>query len=212
MRFYLSLLTIVFIMLFSACNSEKNTRNEYVGKYEVQIKLGDIPINKTAIRDSIKAGLAEADKALKEAKIEVDTDLKLNNIDTTTAEGKIEYAAKAFGKSMNEVGSTLGSLAKGMGELAAGIAEGGLDMADNILKNMHFKVELSDDGTIKGSTVNFSNVSFDGSTWAVRANKFYIKSKDGSSEEEFNITKHDENGFVIEKDKAIFTFTKEKTK
>lgn len=210
MKYKLSLIISVFVISFFSCKSEKDIKNEFIGNYDVQIKLGDIPINKTAIKDSIRAGLAEADKALKEAKNEVNSDLKLDKIDTTTAEGKIEYAAKAFGKSMNEVGTSLGSLAKGMGELAAGIAEGGLDMADNILKNMHFKVELSKDGIIKGSSVNFSNVSFDGSTWDVRGNKFYIKSKDGATEEEFVIKQHDDKGFIIEKEKTIFTFTKAK--
>jgi hypothetical protein len=204
-------LTLFLIIIgLIACKSNKNTKEEFAGTYDMQVKFEKNLIDKLAIQDSIKTALAEAEKEITNAKVEIKEDLDGSKIDTTTPEGKMEFAAKKFGEGMSEMGNSLGTMAKGMAEMAGNMAEGGIELADNLLKNLKVRVELLEDGSVKGSSLNFSGVRMDDATWDVRDKKFYLKSNKDSSEEEFKITKVTDTGFELEKDKATLVFTRVK--
>lgn len=201
-------ISILILSSLMACSSENSTRKEFAGTYELKIKFEENLLNNENIKDSIRLGLAEAKKAIAAAKEEVSEEFDMKNIDTTTAEGKIEFASKAFGKGMAEMGMSLGALATEMGTIAGDVADGGFGLAENIMKNLKIRLELMEDGKIKGSTGSISSISMDDATWDIRNKKFYLKSKKDSSEEEFKIIRKTDNGFELEKNKTKFIFTR----
>ena len=208
MRSQIIFLSFLIALTLVTCKTNKTPREEFAGTYDMQVKFEKNLIDKLAIQDSIKTALAEAEKEIDKAKLEVKEDIDVSKIDTSTSKGKMEYAAKEFGQGMSEMGTTLGTMAKGMAEMAGHMAKGGIELADNLLKNLKVRIELLDDGKVKGSSLNFSGVHMDDATWDVRNKKFYLKSNKDSSEEEFNITKVTDTGFELEKDKATLVFTK----
>jgi len=203
------LTSVVFIL--NSCSSFVDPRDEYSGDYSVKLKLEEGTIPKEAIKDSINAGLSEVKEALKKAKLEMNEDLNLDKIDTTTAKGKIEYAAKVLGKGVAEFGLAMGEFGSAMGELAAGIANGSLNFADGILNNLKFDVTLNKDGTIKTDHSGEGKVSFENSTWEVDGKTFYLISQD-KEKEAFEIVSKKDDGFVLKKEKLQFVFTKLKKK
>ncbi len=202
---------ILFILLFSiivqSCSTLTNPRKEYAGDYKVKLKLGDDTFPEAAIKDTIKAGLAEAKEALKNVKIKIKDDINLENIDTTTTEGKIEYAAKAFGKGMAEFGLAMGEFGKSMGELAIGVANGSIDLADNIFNKIEFEISLLEDGSIKSENNTIDSFSFKDSTWEIEGKTFYLVDKD-KNKEAFEIVGKKEDGFILKKDKVKIIFSK----
>lgn len=200
------LLTLLFITVLQSCTNN-NPRKEFAGDYTVKIELQEGIIPKSAIKDSIQAGLQQAKEALKNAKTEISDDFNLEKIDTSTPEGKIEYAAKAFGKGMAEFGTAMGEFGRSMGELAIGIANGSIDLADNIIKNIKFDVSLLEDGTIKSNDTSNSKFSFDKSTWEIEGKTLYLVDSE-KNKEAFKIISKKDDGFVLEKDKVRLVFSK----
>jgi hypothetical protein len=203
-----TLLGLLFALIFfQFCSSNSDNRKDFTGHYNVKLQLDEGTIPKAAIKDSIKAGFAEAKEALKNAKIKINEDIDLSKVDTTTAEGKIEYAAKAFGKGMGEFGIAMGEFGKSIGELAAGVASGSLDFADAIINKIAFDLDLNDDGSIKAKNTKISNFSFEDANWEVEGKTFYLIDKD-KNKEAFEIISKKEDGFILKKDKVKFIFSK----
>lgn len=199
---------ILSAILFQSCSNFNNTRKEYAGKYTVKLELEKDVIPKEAIKDSIKAGLTEAKEAIKNAKKQMNDDLKLDEVDTSTTEGKIEYAAKTLGKGIGEFGLAMGEFGRSMGELAANVAAGSLDLAENAINKINFKVELKEDGKITSDKTGVNNFKLDESTWEVDGKTFYLVDND-KNKEAFEIVSKKEDGFVLKKDKLKFIFSKD---
>lgn len=195
-------------ILFQSCSNFNNTKKEYAGKYTVKLELVKGIIPKEAIKDSIKAGLSEAKETINNARKQMNDDLKLEDVDTSTTEGKIEYAAKSFGKGVGEFGLAMGEFGRSMGELAANVATGSLDLAEKAINKINFKVELKEDGTVISDKTGVNNFKLDESTWEVEGKTFYLVDSD-KNKEAFEIVSKKEDGFVLKKDKMKFIFSKD---
>ena len=100
---------VLFGLLFCVCCKDTGPHpSDLVGKYNVSIKLKEDVINKDKIKESVDDAVKDAQAELSKAKEELSKEMDFSHIDTTTMEGKIEYAAKKFGSSMAEMGIGLG--------------------------------------------------------------------------------------------------------
>jgi hypothetical protein len=103
-----------------------------------------------------------------------DGNLVAEEIDTTTAEGKIKYAARQFEKSMESLGENVSSLGKGISDVFSAIAENGIHIKNGILDDVHFKAELQEDGDIKIKDMPFDLFQVNDAKWEVKGKHFYI--------------------------------------
>ena len=94
-----SLFVVSNIIFLVSCKDTSPQPSDLVGNYTVTMSLRDGVVNTEAIKDSINDAMSKASEELKKARVEMNEDLNLSAIDTTTPEGKIEYAAKKFGQS-----------------------------------------------------------------------------------------------------------------
>lgn len=203
------LVSLPFMMVsFMACKDNGPRPSDMVGSYKVTGRLADGAVNKAAIKDSIDQAMKKASEELKKAKKEMAEEMDVTGIDTTTAEGKIEYAAKQMGKSFSQLGEGLGDLTGQLGEMVSGLTVNGLDMAESIIKNLNITVELQEDGDIKskGSIIDFG---LRNAKWEVKDGMFLLYREEGKEPESFRISNRTSKGFTLEKDKFLIDFVKE---
>ncbi len=179
-----------------------------VGKYSAHLELDQTQFNKQAVRDSINTALGKVKDDLAKAKIEMDVEMDTSFIDTSTAEGKMEYFAKSFAKSIAAFGKDLGEMGILLGEAAGDVATGAMDFADNVVSKVHLDVELAADGKIITSSDLANRVQFVGSSWEVKDQTFLFKDDKGQVKSEYKILQQDENGFVLGHEKYRLIFTK----
>ncbi len=179
-----------------------------VGKYEVHLELDQNHFNKQTVRDSINNALGKAKEELTKAKVEMDAEMDTAFIDTSTAEGKMEYFAKSFAKSMAAFGKDLGEMGILLGEAAGDVATGAMDFAENVVRKVHMDVELAADGKIITSSSLANRVQFVGSTWEVHDQTFIFKDDKGQIKNEYKILQQDDTGFVLGHEKYRLVFSK----
>jgi len=198
---------ISILMSVISCKESGPFPADLVGSYTVTASLKEDIINKNAIRDSIETAMQKAEYDISKAKEEIEKELSLNDIDTTTTEGKIEFAAKKFGKSMADIGVNMGELGKDMGNLFSNLAVDGLSLSESILKNIQLDVELQSDGKIKTSG-GLISIGLKDATWLVNNDQFLLKTSESETQDTFIIKDRTNDGFVLEKDKLLVTFSK----
>jgi 5-hydroxyisourate hydrolase-like protein (transthyretin family) len=188
----------IFITTLVSCKNEP-TKQSLVGKYEVQVELKDKEEIKNKIKDEMGKAADDVKIDIQTSKENIKDEIDLASTDTTTTEGKIEYAAQLMAKEMAESGLELGKAAgkmtKSMGAMASGLFDG----IENILSDQRFDVELQEDGDVKlpGMVSIFApNV-----TWAVEGNTLIIK-RSNDADQRLEIVSHDASGFVCTVDKV----------
>lgn len=172
-----------------------------VGKYSAHLEIDEKTFDKQGVKDSITNALSKAKEEL--SKISVDFD---ENMDTSTAEGKMEYFAKSFGRTMTNFGKELGQLGIIMGQAAGDVAVQALAMTENLVSNIKLDVELKENGEVSTYSTNGNNIQFSGTKWEVTDNKFIFKDDDGRTQHEYTIADLTDNGFVLIQDKYRLVF------
>ncbi|MBC7884211.1 MAG: hypothetical protein H7X99_01970 [Saprospiraceae bacterium] len=202
-----SLFFIPVFITFCACGDSGPHPSDMVGHYTVTAALDEDAINKTAIRDSIQTAMQHAEDEISKAKEELEKELNLNDIDTTSIEGKLEFSTKKFGKSMADIGINMGELGQEMGNLFSDLAADGINLSESILKNINLDVELLPDGYIraKGSLIS---LGLKDAKWQVVGDHFLLKTNETDGQDTFKINSRTNDGFVLEKDKLQITFLK----
>ncbi len=207
MRLQFLIFAFAFIFIFSSCKDTSPQPSDLVGSYTVTLSLREGVLNTSAIKDSINDAMTKVGEELKKARLEMNNQLDFSSIDTTTAKGKIEFAAKKFGKSMAEVGIGMGELGKEMGSLFSGLAEGGVGMTKSLLENMTFDVELQADGDIKTSRT-VVNMGLNDKAWKVVGDEFIVLDKNNIGEKKLKISDRDAKGFTLTNDDILIRFNK----
>lgn len=194
------------LIIFS-CKDNSPQPADLVGNYTVEAKLKEKAVDTEAIKDTIAKAMEEASKEIEKARKELNEELDLSNIDTTTLEGKMEYLGKSFGAKMGNIGLEMGDLGKDLGGLIGELAGTGLSLSDQLLRNIKLDVELQADGDIK-STSKFINFGLDNAKWRVENDQFVLVKPEGEETDYFKIIERNDTGFSIEKDKVILNFIK----
>jgi hypothetical protein len=203
-----SYLFLALIVSNFSCKDTSPQPTSYVGDYEVTLSFDDNIINKEEIQQDINDAVVELKEELSKAKTDMTGELNLNHIDTSTVEGKIEYASKKFGQSMAELGTDIGSLGAEMGIKLSVLAENSLNKAETLLNGVKFDVTLQADGDIKTSGPSVWRFGINDATWKVSEPYFLFQKDKDSKTDSLHIISQDNNGFSIRKDKFVVHLTK----
>ncbi len=195
------LFSFLIIITTSTCVQKTPTKKTMTGKYNVHLELNEKTIDKQGIKDSITNALSKAKEEL--SKVNVDFDLQM---DTSTAEGKMEFFAKSFAKTMANFGKDLGNLGIMMGEAAGDVALQAMELTENLISKIKMDVELKENGEIIPLSGENSTIQFTAKKWEVVDDKFIIKDEEYRKQHEFTITDHTDNGFVLVQDKYRLIF------
>jgi hypothetical protein len=196
-----SIYFMAFCISFTACQLPP-TKESLAGKYVVTATL----LEKEEIKDKIRTDVDQAKKELKQnisdAKKELQ-DIDLSDIDTTTAEGKLEYysrkVASDIGSSVLEMETGLSGLMDGL----AGLSTAPIDALESILENSNINVELQQDGDVKLS--GMFSIASSNLMWDVEGEEIVVKQNE-NEKARITITHRDDNGFngIYEKWKVRF--------
>lgn len=173
------------------------------GRYFVHLELDNKTFDKQSVKDSITAAMSKAKEELSKMKVEFDA-----KMDTSTEEGKMEYYAKSFAKTMASFGKDLGELGILMGEAAGDVALQAMEMTENLVQHIKMEVELKDDGSINSDSKLMNKVKFEGTRWEIKEDRFFLKDENGTVKTEYTISDVTNSGFVLLHDKYRLVFTK----
>lgn len=201
------LLFFSLFLILTSCKDRGPQPDDMVGLYVVSAQLTDGVFDKEDIKSSITDAFKEAKNDIAKAKDEIKTEFDLLTIDTSTVEGKIEYAAKKFSKSMAELGTSMGEIGTELGGLISGLTTSGFDLGENLLKNMKLDVELQSDGDIKVNNP-WVNIGLKNAKWEVKGNQFILIRDNNETPDVFEIKDRNANGFTLSKDEIEIQFVK----
>lgn len=201
-------LIITACLFLGACKSNNVKQQDMIGKYKVHLELDQSGLDKQAVRDSINNSLNKAKDELAKAHDEMEEQMNTAFIDTSTAEGKLEYFAKSFAKAMGSFGKDLGVLGIKLGEAAGDVATGAIDFTESLLQKIKLDVELKVDSTIVSSSELVKTVQFVGSKWEVKGDTFYFKDDYDRIKSEYRILESSEERFVLGQQKYRLIFDK----
>ena len=207
MKIKIVLFSFYTLFIYTSCQETGPHPSDMVGNFEMSILLKDDAVDKNSIKENISSAISEASKDLEKAKKELSEELSLDDIDTSNLEGKIEFAAKSFGKSISEVGINFGNMGKDLGSIISDISMGSIDIFSSSLKNLNLEIEFQEDGDIKNKGSIFS-LGLKNATWEVKGDNFIFTKDDGQSPESLRIIKRDKNGFTLEKEKVLLEFVR----
>ena len=173
------------------------------GKYKVHLVLDEKTFDKQGVKDSVTAAMSKAKEELSKMKVEFD-----EKMDTSTAEGKMEYYAKSFAKTMASFGKDLGELGILMGEAGGDVAVKAMEMTETLVQNIKMDVELKEDGKIATDSSLLNKVQFEGTQWEVNGDNFIFKDDEGKVKHEYKIVDKTDEGFVLLHDKYRLVFVK----
>jgi hypothetical protein len=199
---------IAVLFLITACSKQPKNINkkEMIGKYTVHLELNENTINKQGIKDTVANAMEKAKAELAKAKEEMDVNINLSGIDTSTSEGKMEYYAKSFAKTMANFGKDLGELGILMGEAAGDVSVSAMEMTEGLIKKIKLDVELKENGQIISTSDFANNIKFAGKRWQTTQDTFIVKDEDDNTKYEFKITDQTNDGFVLMQDKYRLIF------
>jgi hypothetical protein len=136
-------------------------------------------------------------------------EIDLSEIDTTTPEGKIEYAAQKMAKEFAKVGKTMGKEMAEMGGLFGNLGTGLLDGLSSMLEGQRFDVELQADGDVKIKGLGLLAMATSDKKWSVVDNDLVITDVNGKEEARGMIVP-DATGFTVEHKELMIRFVKKK--
>jgi hypothetical protein len=203
-----NLLFVLIVPFIFSCKETAKPNPQLAGIYDVKMQIHDDLLQREEWKDSVRIALEEAKESLKD--INIESDLELSQIDTTTAEGRIEYAAKNIVKEISGKNLPVEQIGTGIIQLAEGLLNGGLGIAKSILNHLSFQVELLPDGQIKGNDLALNTISAENAHWESTRDSFYLSDKENESKTGFYIKESDSKGFIITKEKVDFIFTRVK--
>lgn len=147
MNLFLFKISALCLALGACATKSISPRYQFSGMYKVRIELQKNKLQMPGLRDSVEAGMKSTQKALSEAQHM--TDLDLTKIDTSTIEGKVEYSATAFAKSIFQIGIQLGNVGDEIGKYADQLSTESISGLASFLDQQIFEVQLFEDGSIK---------------------------------------------------------------
>ena len=202
-----TIFTFVVCTAFLSCLPMGPQPSDMVGQFVVSADLNEEAIDKKAIKKDIDDAMKKAGEEIEKSREEMMKDIDLENIDTTTLEGKLEYLGKSFGSKMGNIGLDIGKLSKDFGGLISDITSGSIDFSTSFLRNLKLDIELQEDGDVKVKNKMVS-MGFNNATWKVDGDTFILTNSDDNTTDEFKIINRESKGFTLEKDKLQLHFTK----
>ncbi len=167
------------------------------GNYTVHLELDKQQFNKQAVRDTIAEAMTKAKDDLAKAKLEIDASMDTSFIDTSSFEGKMEYFAKSFAKSMAGFGKDLGEMGILLGEAAGDVAAGAMDFTESLIQKIKLDIELKENGQVITSSELANRIQFIGTKWEISGDTLTFKDNNDTKVQSYPVTELSANGFVL---------------
>ncbi|MEZ4952592.1 MAG: hypothetical protein R2825_03315 [Saprospiraceae bacterium] len=159
-------------LFFTACQTDQQKQEEFVGTYEVSIEAPDANQEMEKARKDMKKELADARKELKK--------------DMNDAREEIE---DEFGEDSN-LGKAIGSFVEGMGHLAnsmtdlgESLGEMGIELGSDILNNVRFNADFQKDGDVIFGKKRGIRFGSDDLKWKIENGKMFLWNENKEEED-----------------------------
>lgn len=210
MKLSLFSMLLFYSFVFCSCKDQGPHPTDMVGHFTVTTTLNEKSDDHNKVKSSVTKVYEEAKSEIAKSIENIKHELDLSKIDTTTVEGKIEYATKKFSKTMAEMGTTMGELGTDLAGLFSDLTTSGVRLGEILLKNMKMEVELQADGDIKFKNT-WINIAFMNARWEVKKDKFSLFTDENELPEVFKIKESNQDGFVLDNEHLIIKFAKTKS-
>ncbi|MBP8725100.1 MAG: hypothetical protein KBF37_01620 [Saprospiraceae bacterium] len=196
------------MLVIASCGSKAIKSTEMTGIYSVHLELDHDKFNKEHVHDTVAKAMDKAREELSRLKTEVDQKIDTAFIDTSTAQGRMEYFAKSFAKSMAAFGKDLGELGILLGEAAGDVASEAVDFSETLVRQIQLDVELLADGKIVTHSPMARKIQFVGSRWEVSGDQFLMKDDQDKVVRSYQITSQSDRGFELTHDQYRLVFVR----
>jgi hypothetical protein len=199
------LLLSLFVLSLISCKTAPD-KASLAGDYSIKAEWKNKEKIQSDVKKELEGTWQKVSDDLSKAQEDLESDFDLSTIDTTTAEGKIEYASKKLAKEVSSVGMKVGESAGDLGKSVGNAALQGLGGLEAMFDGLNLDVTLQPDGDIK--TKGMASWVTGNMSWDVVGDEMIIK--DAKSEEVINaaIVSSDDKGFVLEYKELRLIFTR----
>lgn len=161
MKYFLAIFSS--FLFFTACQTDQQKQDEFIGTYEVSIEAPDADQEMENARKDMKKDLEEARKELKE------------NMDDAREEIEDEFGEDSnLGKAIGSFVEGMGHLANSMTDLGESLGEMGIDLGSDILNNVRFHAEFQKDGDVIFGKKRGIRFGSDDLKWKIENGKMYL--------------------------------------
>jgi len=196
------------MLTIGSCAGKAIKSTEMTGIYSVHLELDHDKFNKEHVHDTVAKAMEKAREELSRFKTEVDQKIDTAFIDTSTTQGRMEYFAKSFAKSMTAFGKDLGELGILLGEAAGDVASEAVDFTEILVRQIQLDVELLADGQIVTHSPVARKIQFVGSRWEVSGDQFLMKDDQDKVVRSYKITSQTDGGFELTHDQYRLVFVR----
>ncbi|MBK9993727.1 MAG: hypothetical protein IPP01_07040 [Saprospiraceae bacterium] len=205
-----SAFTLILSILFLNCTSLSSPTKSLAGSYTIHLEVKDLKINMDEVNKSMDEGIQNMKTELNSEKVK--EELNTNNIDTSTIEGKIEFAAKNFAKGMTGFGELMAEFGTSIGQLSTGAISSVLSESQTLLNNVNAEVELKEDGSVKVAGNPILKFMAAQIVWEVQGDQFIVKNEKGEIVHQFGISDKTTEGFMLSNEKLKIVLKKKAMK
>ena len=164
------------ILIFSSCLTDQQIQDSFAGEYEVSIEAPDS-------EKELKKAKKDLKKEMKQAKKDIDKDIK-----KAQQEIEEEFGEDSnFGKAISSFVEGAGHLANSMTDLGESLGEMGIDLGNNILKNVNFRANFKNNGEIVFGRKGRINFQTNELHWKIKNGKMLLWNSDEEDETEADI-------------------------
>lgn len=202
---------VVSFYFLAGCKTQGPQPEDMVGVYTVDIQSDSLVVENADNLDKTESFEFDADSFAFnfEKSMENVGDQIADNLDTSGVDGKLEYSIQMFGKTMEQFGKGMENFAEDMGKLGEQIAVKSKKWKNQLLQNIHFEVDLQQDGDCKIKNLNLDFLAFRDARWEVKNDSLYVL-KDKQTPLSFFIEKIEKDKIYLKKEDIILVLTRKK--
>jgi hypothetical protein len=199
------LLLSLFVLSLISCKTAPD-KASLAGDYSIKAEWKNKEKIQSDVKKELEGTWQKVSDDLSKAKEDLESDFDLSTIDTTTTEGKIEYASKKLAKEVSSAGMKVGESAGDLGKSVSDLVINKLGGLESVINDLNLDITLQPDGDIK--TKGLTSLFTVNKSWDVVGDEMIIK--DAKSEEVINaaIVSSDDKGFVLEYKELRLIFTR----
>lgn len=188
-KLWLFYILTAFVLV--ACSESGPHPKSMIGLYEVDVTLHDKNIKKNT-----KTGLQDAKREIQKELEKMEKQFSAEPMpDTSTVEGKWEYASREFGKSMQKLGSGIAESVLSLGEELHNVVNG-------FPSGLQMEVVLQENGAMDIKSKSLASAFIPDYTWAVSGDSL-ILTNESKEKHQFLIKEKTDKGFVLENNTFI---------
>lgn len=159
-------------LFFTACQTDQQKQEEFVGTYKVSIEAPDANQEMEKARKDMTKELADARKELKK------------DMDDAREEIEDEFGEDSnLGQAISSFVEGMGHLANSMTDLGESLGEMGIELGSDILNNVRFNAEFQKDGDVIFGKKRGIRFGSDDLKWKIENGKMFLWNENKEEED-----------------------------